>query len=94
MTELILAYIGAMFIAFEFIRKFHSFRVLPILIMHLPFRPALNKMPFMKFVEAKEGKKELDKKEIKKGLSGNLCRCGNFTKIYQAVDQAAKAGRS
>ncbi|UCE43374.1 MAG: (2Fe-2S)-binding protein [Candidatus Aminicenantes bacterium] len=32
--------------------------------------------------------------EIKKGLSGNLCRCGNYTKIYQAVDQAAKAGRS
>ncbi len=28
--------------------------------------------------------------EIKKGLSGNLCRCGNFTKIYQAVDEAAK----
>jgi xanthine dehydrogenase YagT iron-sulfur-binding subunit len=32
--------------------------------------------------------------DIKKGLSGNLCRCGNYTKIYQAVDQAAKAGRS
>jgi aerobic-type carbon monoxide dehydrogenase small subunit (CoxS/CutS family) len=32
--------------------------------------------------------------QIKKGLSGNLCRCGNYTKIYQAVDQAAKAGRS
>jgi xanthine dehydrogenase YagT iron-sulfur-binding subunit len=32
--------------------------------------------------------------EIKKGLSGNLCRCGNYTKIYQAVDQAAKSGRS
>jgi aerobic-type carbon monoxide dehydrogenase small subunit (CoxS/CutS family) len=35
-----------------------------------------------------------DLEEIKKGLSGNLCRCGNFTKIYQAVDQAAKVGRS
>lgn len=32
--------------------------------------------------------------QIKKGLSGNLCRCGNYTKIYQAVDQAAKMGRS
>jgi xanthine dehydrogenase YagT iron-sulfur-binding subunit len=32
--------------------------------------------------------------EIKKGLSGNICRCGNFAKIYRAVDQAAKAGRS
>jgi xanthine dehydrogenase YagT iron-sulfur-binding subunit len=34
------------------------------------------------------------KEDIKKGLSGNICRCGNFAKIYQAVDQAAKAGRS
>lgn len=32
--------------------------------------------------------------EIKKGLSGNLCRCGNFAKIYQAVDEAAKKMRS
>jgi xanthine dehydrogenase YagT iron-sulfur-binding subunit len=32
--------------------------------------------------------------EIKEGLSGNLCRCGNFSKIYQAVDHAAKQGRS
>lgn len=31
-----------------------------------------------------------DLQEIKKGLSGNLCRCGNFTKIYQAVGEAAK----
>jgi xanthine dehydrogenase YagT iron-sulfur-binding subunit len=28
--------------------------------------------------------------EIKQGLSGNLCRCGNYAKIYQAVDAAAK----
>lgn len=32
--------------------------------------------------------------QIKRGLSGNLCRCGNYTKIYQAVDQAVKMGRS
>jgi xanthine dehydrogenase YagT iron-sulfur-binding subunit len=32
--------------------------------------------------------------EIKKGLSGNLCRCGNFAKIYQAVGEAAKKMRS
>jgi len=32
--------------------------------------------------------------QIKKGLSGNLCRCGNYTKIYQAVDQASKMRRS
>jgi aerobic-type carbon monoxide dehydrogenase small subunit (CoxS/CutS family) len=35
-----------------------------------------------------------DLDRIKKGLSGNLCRCGNYTKIYQAVDQAVKARRS
>ncbi len=28
--------------------------------------------------------------EIKRALSGNLCRCGNYAKIYQAVDAAAK----
>jgi len=28
--------------------------------------------------------------EIKQGLSGNLCRCGNYAKIYEAVDAAAK----
>lgn len=32
--------------------------------------------------------------QIKRGLSGNLCRCGNYTKIYQAVGEAAKMGRS
>lgn len=32
--------------------------------------------------------------QIKQGLSGNLCRCGNFAKIYRAVDKAAKTGRS
>jgi aerobic-type carbon monoxide dehydrogenase small subunit (CoxS/CutS family) len=35
-----------------------------------------------------------DLDQIKKGLSGNLCRCGNYTKIYQAVDQASKMERS
>jgi aerobic-type carbon monoxide dehydrogenase small subunit (CoxS/CutS family) len=28
--------------------------------------------------------------EIKKALSGNLCRCGNYAKIYGAVEAAAK----
>lgn len=27
--------------------------------------------------------------EIKAGLSGNLCRCGNYAKIYEAVSAAA-----
>src|SRR5512139_4328538 len=28
--------------------------------------------------------------EIKQALSGNLCRCGNYAKIYGAVDAAAR----
>jgi len=28
--------------------------------------------------------------EIKQALSGNLCRCGNYAKIYGAVDASAK----
>lgn len=31
--------------------------------------------------------------EIKKALSGNLCRCGNYFKVYDAVASAAKAMR-
>ena len=31
--------------------------------------------------------------EIKKGLSGNLCRCGNYFKIYDAVSEATKGIR-
>lgn len=31
--------------------------------------------------------------QIKQGLSGNLCRCGNFANIFKAVDDAAKTGR-
>ena len=34
------------------------------------------------------GRRPLD--EIKQALSGNLCRCGNYAKIYDAVDAAAK----
>jgi len=28
--------------------------------------------------------------EIKAGISGNFCRCGNYTKIYEAVAAASK----
>ncbi|MFQ6068989.1 MAG: (2Fe-2S)-binding protein [Candidatus Aminicenantales bacterium] len=28
--------------------------------------------------------------QIKQGLAGNLCRCGNYTKIYKAVQAASK----
>jgi len=31
--------------------------------------------------------------EIKNSLSGNLCRCGNYQKIYEAVAAAAQATR-
>jgi len=31
--------------------------------------------------------------EVKLALSGNLCRCGNYAKIYGAVDAAAKKMR-
>jgi xanthine dehydrogenase YagT iron-sulfur-binding subunit len=31
--------------------------------------------------------------EIKDGLSGNLCRCGNYDRIYKAVSTAAKEMR-
>ncbi len=31
--------------------------------------------------------------EIQQALSGNLCRCGNYAKIYGAVDAAAKKMR-
>jgi carbon-monoxide dehydrogenase small subunit len=31
--------------------------------------------------------------EIKQALSGNLCRCGNYAKIFEAVDAAARKMR-
>jgi aerobic-type carbon monoxide dehydrogenase small subunit (CoxS/CutS family) len=31
--------------------------------------------------------------EIKAGLSGNLCRCGNYAKIYEAVAAASQSMR-
>lgn len=31
--------------------------------------------------------------EIKNGLSGNICRCGNYFKIYEAVSAASKGVR-
>lgn len=33
------------------------------------------------------------RQEIKKALSGNLCRCGNYVKIYDAVSSASKSTR-
>lgn len=34
-----------------------------------------------------------NKEEIKTALSGNLCRCGNYFKIYEAVEKASKSMR-
>lgn len=33
------------------------------------------------------------REDIKKALSGNLCRCGNYVKIYDAVSAASKSTR-
>jgi len=32
--------------------------------------------------------------EIRDAMSGNLCRCGTYTRIRQAIVQAAKAGQN
>jgi len=40
-------------------------------------------------------KQNPDLTEIKTALSGNICRCGNYDRIYKAVEKAAKKmGRS
>ena len=31
--------------------------------------------------------------QIKAGLAGNLCRCGTYGRVFEAVQAAAKAGR-
>ncbi|RPI01601.1 MAG: (2Fe-2S)-binding protein, partial [Calditrichaeota bacterium] len=33
---------------------------------------------------------EPSREEIKKGVSGNLCRCGTYPHVFKAVDEAAK----
>lgn len=41
-----------------------------------------------------EKNKNPDQEEIKSGLAGNICRCGNYSKIYEAVSAASKRMRS
>jgi aerobic-type carbon monoxide dehydrogenase small subunit (CoxS/CutS family) len=36
----------------------------------------------------------LDREAIKHGLCGNICRCAAYTRILDAVEAAAKGGRS
>ena len=43
----------------------------------------------MSSVSLLERNKNPNLDEIKMGLSGNLCRCGNFSRIYEAVSAAA-----
>jgi xanthine dehydrogenase YagT iron-sulfur-binding subunit len=31
--------------------------------------------------------------EIRSGLSGNICRCGNYVKIYESIEEAARKMR-
>ncbi|HEY7410497.1 MAG TPA: (2Fe-2S)-binding protein [Vicinamibacteria bacterium] len=31
--------------------------------------------------------------QVKDGLSGNLCRCGTYPRVFEAVQKAARAGR-
>ncbi len=38
-----------------------------------------------------DGNKNPTLHEIKRGLSGNLCRCGTYTRIFAAVQTAAKS---
>lgn len=40
-----------------------------------------------------EKKPDPGREEIKQALSGNLCRCGNYTKIFEAVEAAARKMR-
>jgi aerobic-type carbon monoxide dehydrogenase small subunit (CoxS/CutS family) len=37
-----------------------------------------------------DGKKDPTLVDIKRGLSGNICRCGTYTRIFAAVQAAAK----
>lgn len=40
-----------------------------------------------------EKNKNPNREKIKSALSGNLCRCGNYFKIYEAVEKASKSMR-
>jgi aerobic-type carbon monoxide dehydrogenase small subunit (CoxS/CutS family) len=43
----------------------------------------------MSSVALLEKNQALSAEEIKAGLSGHICRCGNYVKIYEAVAAAA-----
>jgi aerobic-type carbon monoxide dehydrogenase small subunit (CoxS/CutS family) len=48
----------------------------------------------MSSVALLEKNKNPDQEEVKSYLAGNICRCGNYTKIYKAVSTASKRLRS
>ena len=33
------------------------------------------------------------REQIQAGLAGNLCRCGTYGRIFEAVEQAARVGK-
>ena len=55
-------------------------------------------MSIVAFLEERKNSpsmKDMELDEVKKALSGNICRCGNYAHIYRAVTEAAqKMGRS
>lgn len=43
-------------------------------------------------IEAK-GRKRLSREQVQQGLSGNICRCGTYPKIFEAVQAATRRGQ-
>ncbi len=41
-----------------------------------------------------DAKPEATRAEIKEALASNLCRCTGYTKIFEAVEQAVRAGKA
>ncbi|MCL4340965.1 MAG: (2Fe-2S)-binding protein [Candidatus Thermoplasmatota archaeon] len=42
---------------------------------------------------ASAGRETLTKDQVREGMSGNVCRCGAYAKILEAVSQASRGGK-